>query len=604
MIFDVNPNPMDGCVSASLSALPASGTLSQEEIRLRLQRMLPSLAEFGKREEAQFVQIGEDLWSFLQRSRGIARYSDEVVDALLRQDGDEVLLSLSELMDGLEEHIAQLLATSRLHEESLQQVIAHIHHIEAPLKSLSKVVKILYSLSFSTKVEGTQGHSAVVSQTLAGDLKELAIKIDSKTVAVRDRLKVMMSLAQGARAKTQAMAEVSLREAGINLQQCRCLIEVVASRRAAAIADARFLSDDTVTISAAIDEVISSVQFHDITRQQVEHIQRALQDFCDGLAGDVVAEMFEAEAKDLCRLQAAQLRHTQYELVAAVRRIIYSLRGIAPAVENLAHKTHRLSATTETVGESLFSDIEPVLAVATSIIDEADLEGRQVIGAVAAVLEVLNELSQLLREVESIGIEMKMISLNAGITAAHNQERGAGLGVIARSIQTLSSEVLSCTGEFAAVYGQLERLAGELNNGINSVLPQEGRRTTQLTASAAAFMARLQAINLGVVQLMAILDEETVSLATDVVAAANKITIHIEAGKIIDQLVAELESLAGSVDDAAALAGEAKILDLISQNYTMQSERRVHAGVRQAGIAVAESAGQDRTGLGINVELF
>ena len=588
----------------SLSDLPAPGSLSPDEIRLRLQRMLPSLAEFGRREEAQFVQIGEDLGSFLQRSRGIARYSDEVIDALLREEGDEVLLSLSELMDGLEEHINQLRATSRRHEESLQQVTGHIHSIGAPLQALSKVVKILYSLSFSTKVEGTQGHSVAVAQTLAGDLKELATKIDSKTVAVRDRLKIMMSLAQGARAKTQAMAEVSLREAGIHLQQCRCLIEVVTSRRAAALADARFLSDDTVTISAAIDEVISSVQFHDITRQQVEHIQIALQDFCDHLASDAATELREAEVKDLCRIQAAQLRHTQYELVAAVMRIINSLRSIAPAVEHLANKTHRLSATAETAGESLFSDIEPVLAVVTGIIDEADRESRQVIGAVAAVLEVLNELSQLLREVESIGIEMKMISLNAGITAAHNQERGAGLGVIARSIQTLSSEVLSRTDEFATVYGQLERLASELNNGITAVLPQEGRRTAELTASATAFMERLQAINLGVVQLMAILNEEAVSLAADVVATADKITIHVEAGKVIDQLVADLEFLIGGVDDATPVAGEAKIHDLIARNYTMQSERRVHAEVRQAGSAVSESAGQDLTGLGANVELF
>jgi hypothetical protein len=589
---------------SSLSVPSAPALPGMDEIRQRLQRMIPTLAEFGRREEAQFVQIGEALGSFLQRSRGIARYSDEVIDSLLRQEGDEVLLNLSELMKGLEEHIAQLRATARLHEESLQQVTVHIHHIEAPLQSLSKVVKILYSLSFSTKVEGTQGHSVVELQTLAEDLKELAAKIDSKTIAVRDRLKIMMSLAQGARAKTQTMAEVSLRVAGINLQQCRCLIEGVTSRRTAALDDARFLNGDTVTISAAIDEVISSVQFHDITRQQVEHIQLALENFCGQLVVDDSAEHLAVEAADLCRIQAAQLRHTQHELVSAVVRIITSLRGIAPAVKHLAHKTRHLSATTETTGDSLFSDVEPVLAVVTGIIDEADLEGRQVIGAVTAVLEVLSELSQLLQEVESIGIEMKMISFNAGITAAHNLERGAGLGVIARSIQSLSSEVLSRTGEFAADYVQLERLACELNNSINSALPQDGRGTTQLTESAVAFMARLQAINLGVVQLMSTLDDEALSLAADVVATADKITIHVEAGNIIDQLVTELESLAGSIHGDVELAGEAKILDLFSRNYTMQSERRVHAEVRHSGAVGVEAAGQDRTGLGVNVELF
>lgn len=587
-----------------LSATSARSALDTEAIRSRLQQMIPLLAEFGRREEAQFVQIGEGLGSFLHRSRSIARCSDEVVDSLLRKEGDEVLVSLGELMDGLEKHIDQLHAATRRHEESLQQVTVHIHRIEAPLQSLSKVIKILYSLSFSTKVESTQGHSVVVLEALAEDLKGLAIKINGKTDAVRDRLKIMLNLAQGAKEKTQLMAAVALRQAETNLQQCRRLIDVVVSRRAVALTDARLLHDDSATISAAIDEVVSSAQFHDITRQQIEHVKISLQDFCRRFAHNPAVDSFAAEAVDLCRIQSAQLRHTRHDLVSAVGRMIANLRSIAPSVDCLAQKTHRLTATTEAAGASLVKDIEPVLALVTSIIAEADHEDRQVMTAVDAVLNVLNELSQLLQEVESIGTEMKMISFNAGITAAHNLERGAGLGVIARSIQTLSSEVLSRTNEFAAVYGQMERLSRELNGEENTFLPQEVAGTTELNEAVAIFMARLQMMNQGVVQLMVNLDKEALSLAADVVTTADKITIHIEAGKIIDPLVTELESIAESLHGSAAQGGTPKVLDLISQNYTMQSERRVHAEARQPGAAGVEHAGHNLSGLGVNVELF
>jgi hypothetical protein len=217
---------------------------------------------------------------------------------------------------------------------------------------------------------------------------------------------------------------------------------------------------------------------------------------------------------------------------------------------------------------------------------------------------VLNELSQLLQEVESISTEMKMISLNAGITAAHNLERGAGLGVIARSIQTLSNDVLSRTEELAAVYRQMERLARELKSGSSVPVAPDAAGTTELNAVAAAFLARLQLMNQEGIELMAKLDRDASTLAADVMAAANRITIHAEAGKIIDHLVAELESLAASVEDEAAFAGEAKILDLMARNYTMQSERRVHAEVSLSGATAREAAAQDHTGLGVNVELF
>jgi hypothetical protein len=132
----------------------------------------------------------------------------------------------------------------------------------------------------------------------------------------------------------------------------------------------------------------------------------------------------------------------------------------------------------------------------------------------------------------------------------------------------------------------------------------ETKGTTQLKVAAATFLERLQLMNQEGGELMTRLDRDALALAADVVATAKKITIHVDAGKIIDQLVTELESLAGRVDNDAALADEAKILDLIARNYTMQSERRVHAEVRPSGTAGGEAVGQDHTGFGVNVELF
>ena len=301
----------------SLSAPLTSENLSPDEIRLRLQRMLPSLAEFGSREEAQFVAIGQKLGDFLQRSRTISRDSDEVIASLCRQEGDEALTSL---------------------------------------------------------------HSI-------------------------------------------------------------------------ALGDVRRMQDYSVIIADALNEIISSVQFHDITRQQVDHVQIALHDFCERLAGEDNTEHLSAQTAELCRLQSAQLRHTRYDLITAVARMITCLRSIAPAVQQLAEET-RILATP------------------------------------------------------------------------------------------------------------------------------------------------------GGIQLLTKLDRDALALAADVVATADKITIHIEAGEIIDQLAAELESLADRVDNDAAFAGETKIIDLISRNYTMQSERRIHAEVRQLGTADGKAVGRDHTDLGVNVELF
>lgn len=578
--------------------------LDSHAIRLHLQRLLPSLTEFGVREETQFVRIGQRLGDFLHRSRSLSASSDAVIDFLLRKEGEDVLASLYTLMDDLEQHIARLLTDARGHQDSLQQVGDHLQRIEPPLQGLVKVIKILYSLSFSTKVESTQGHSIVVLQALAEDLKGLAGKIQSKTDAVRDRLKIMRTLVVGAQEKTRLMAEVALQQASSNLQQCRNLLAGVARRREASLTDARHLQDHSATITAAIHDIISAIQFHDITRQQVEHVQIALHDFCARLAGNDSNEQLGVRTVDLCRIQSAQLRHTRHDIVSAVVGMIASLRSIAPSVQSLAQQTRSLATSTEAVGDSLLREVEPVLASVTGIIAAADQEDRDTVVAVSAVIEVLSELSQLLQDVESIGTEMKMISLNAGITAAHNLERGAGLGVIARTIQTLSSDVLCRTEEFSAVYGELDALARELNSAKSDRTASETTGTAQLNAAAATFLTRLQLVNYGGIERLQSLDKDALALAADVVSTADQITIHTEAGKIIDQLVRELDFLASSFYEGSDQLGAAEMLDLIALNYTMQSERRVHAEVRQSASAGVEVVSQDLTGLGVNVELF
>lgn len=585
------------------SAPPRPGLPGPAEIRLQLQRLLPPLAEFGRREEAQFMEVGQQLGDFLQRSRIISRYADTVIDSLLRKDGEEILSALHTLIDDLEGHISRLFAAARRHQESLQQVTAHIQGIDAPLQSLSKVTKVLHSLSVSTKVESTQGHSVVVLKTLADDLKGLANKIHGKTEAVRERLKSMAALAAEAREKTQTMAEISLHQAASHARQSRTLLETVAMRRQAALADARSLQDDTAAIAAALHEVISSVQFHDITRQQVEHVELALQEFCRRLDAGELQGRLALETGNLCRVQSAQLRHTRHDLVTAVQRMISSLRSIAPSVQQLARQTRLLSTSTESAGSALFKDVEAVLTTVTAVIARADQDDRQALNAVAEVLNVLGELSQLLQDVESIGTEMKMISLNAGITAAHNLERGAGLGVIARTIQALSSEVLTRTDEFAVVYREMDALARDLS-GSDEQCAAADTGTNGLSASAATFLTRLQSMNQEGIASLEKLDAEALTLAAAVIKSAGAITIHIEAGKIIDPLVAGFEGLAVQVEGDEAVDGDAKILEMISQNYTMQSERRVHAAVRHSGRAVAEEAAADQTGLGSNVELF
>lgn len=582
------------------------------DVAHRLQGVIRALAEFGKAEEQQFLVIGTHLSDFLGRSRAVSRQSDEAIEALVRHEGEETLAALRTLLDSFEAHIEGVISEAVQHDGSLQRVLTHLHRIDEPLHYLTKVVKALLALSFSTRVESSRGQAGQVLQTLANDLKELGGKIDSKTEAVRERLVAMTELVLTAQQKTRKLQGDSLQQVRSTLHQCRLLLEILGARREQSLADANLLKDYSRDVTTAISEVVAAIQFHDITRQQVEHVRQALGDVCDDLTARLNGREGQVALVDICRVQAAQLRHTRGELVSAVARIIKNLQDIARAVDHLSRQTRSVSASAEDAGRTFFDDVEPVIAVITTILNGSTADNREAIAAVDAVLKALDELSRLLEEIEMIGTEMKLISLNAGITAAHSMERGAGLGVIAASIQTLSGEVLNRTREFSVVYREMDLLARALKDEAQSgTTTSDEAEVYALNDRAGALTGRLHAMNQGLVTLLRDMDCKASVLSRDIADAADGISIHIDAGQLVETLLGELQEIIELFQQSHSVQAGTDDLQRLARRYTMQSERKVHHEISQflpgESAAVGLNANRnalDLTGLGENIELF
>src|SRR6185369_15764269 len=85
-------------------------------------------------------------------------------------------------------------------------------------------------------------------------------------------------------------------------------------------------------VTGNISEVVASMQSHDITRQQVEHIVEALERLTGDMrkAGDAALDVallrnLVIEAGDVCELQSAQLRHASSEFYTATCSIVDNL---------------------------------------------------------------------------------------------------------------------------------------------------------------------------------------------------------------------------------------------------------------------------------------
>src|SRR5208337_3811343 len=96
---------------------------------------------------------------------------------------------------------------------------------------------------------------------------------------------------------------------------------------------ARRISSTYVEFSRKIGEIVSSMQFHDITRQQMEHAATALKlQIASGSPGLTAA-------RGIVELQAFQLRFAAGKLVEAVNAIVEHLRTAAGDIAEISSES-------------------------------------------------------------------------------------------------------------------------------------------------------------------------------------------------------------------------------------------------------------------------
>lgn len=610
------PSPVHPLVAPSSVPAGTCEVFSAELVVERLEELLMELSDLGAREEKQFLFIGSRLSDFRDRARRVAAQTEATLEQLAGSEGTVVLEELSSLFVELDDHLRWVNRQSRANARSLQSLESLLRQLERPLHGLAKVVKVLLALSFATRVEGNQRREAESLGVLADNLKDLAAKIATKTERVRDMLETMTRLELEASDRVQQLQGEELERALVVIHQGRLNVEALLERQRMIVSQTGRLQFHSAEIARTVDEIVVSIQFHDITRQQMDHVRAALDELgqellrrlASGAGAVATAPPLVTEA---CRLQSNQLEHTRGELVDAVKLILENLDGLADSVKGLAFETRELATSAEVGGTSYYAGLEPVVVAVADVLSQSERINDEAVGAVDAVLRAVEELNQVLGEIEGLGGEMKLIAFNAGITAAHKMQGGAGLGVIADSIQQLSAQVLGRTAEFARSYQSISQEVHELS--ARSAIRHQGDETDRqvLYRRAVGQLEQLRRAERRLMELLGSVGEGATLLADDIRNTSASISVHIDAAQIIGMVVDALKSLQAR---CVRFGGEGPggevnpLLQRFDRNYTMRSERDVHrkstGGTGAAGRDGTMPGARRGSEFGENVELF
>ncbi len=590
----------------------------------RLQDANQILHEMAATTEGEFIQLGEKLQDFYFRTKGLSDLSSQVAKCL---SGDD----MKQHTDGLQTVFDQVHEQDHLTEQGISVLSSLLNRFESMrgrLDRFDQTIRNLHVLCNFIKIESAR----LVTQetgftTLGEEVRKLAGDITAKTSElgvhshrledmIRQGLQRMMDFEK----KQQGHARLILDQAVQNMTDMTRHHQ----------SSSQTLGEIAVRwkrISQNIGEVVASMQFHDITRQRLEHVRDALRDVGDSIAAPAPAAP-DAHAFHLrnlfqkrndhppqflsklgaaivpCKVQTVQLRDADADMLSAVGRIIDNLKRIASEITIMAGEMKALASGGGGQKEETFlADLEKKLSsLSDALASYADMN-REWAASMEVITTSARDMTVFIRDIDKIGIQMRLISLNASIHAAHLGQEGAALGILAESISRLSNDT---TREIDAMSTSLKDIMNEAgaidvqrSDPSGERLPVTVSQQTEpsgLSAQIQKMIAPLHQMDEHISDLLGRIDQDAETLTRNIETTIQGITVHKKISKEIHKVITELESMVENMYRICPGASEpvpSKDMADMAERYTMEREREIHhaiAGTAAAGAVAAVTA--------------
>ena len=591
--------------------------------------------------EDDFLALGARFMEFSQASRMLSKKAADLAELTT---GGAIEQGIEQLSGELKDMTSACDFTSS--EASLDQLkglLAVIAELMEHVGSFGRVVRSLQMLGISTRIESARlGSRGLGFATLADDVEKLAQMIVAKSSSIMEKSKSLHGMTQSVHQRTLELTRTQrgcsdriMTEVGGNLDS----LLNMADRSRRVIGD---LSVQTAEISRNISDVVASMQFHDIVRQQVEHVDEALQDMMGMIdahpsgscpypkpedwtdddacvpGDDADGSGPEAEDADICAaareagdrelvgwiadvtaIQVSQLDHSSSRLEEAVASLKGSLMGIAGTVLDMGRDVAAIMDTGDSQGESVLDRIAEGSASVILSMREFTDKAAEIGGLMATVAGTVSEIAAFVDDIEDVGSEIELIALNAAIKAAHTGDEGRALGVLAEAIQHLSTDARGHTHVVSDMLRRIADAAASLEQNASQYT-----ETEQLKAMAGRqeeLMGRLRQVNATFQSLFSEVGRESDALGRDLEELAGGITLAEDVCPGLMEARGELDTLVRLAREAVPEAddvGRPERLRELLARYTMEAERMVHE-TTFGSEAVAQTRGGDE-----EVELF
>jgi methyl-accepting chemotaxis protein len=526
---------------------------------------LDRMQRLTRQTEKDILRLGGQVQDFFQAAQGMTEQGSKVVELVSGQTVGETSSRLEHLVGEIRGCFEKCQAEFAKNLELLASARQEVSAASQPLNGFHQMVTGLRMLGVSTRIESARMQGTDegfhflaeevtrLADTILEQTEEMASLLDSLSARLDEALGSISGLGDGLNGGMDNFAE-AVGQSLEGLHHWRGQSELGAGR----------VADNIRQVHADMAEVVSSMQFHDITRQRLEHVHQPLTRLIQGKS--------DTPPNEVCGLQVTLLEHAGEELGQAVGNMQNSLRGIAGSVRQVARDADLMTRGDSGQEVSFLERLEADLSNIIAIADHTEQALTRLHDLEESVVKTLEQVGSSLSSIDSLSYAIKFVALNAAIKSNRLGREGAALESIAQAIQHQSAEANAATKDLKKVLDYLGKAAESMRKSMVMDTGLDERTANELESLLDSIRKDNQAVN----DLLHELEQNGCDLAARLEEGADGIKFHLNIRQGISEVIGCLNQLLERAGCKILKPEGRDRAGLSTQNYTMASERRIH----------------------------
>ncbi len=569
-------------------------TLSEssiKEIIILLSDIDVKITALNESSAKDFLTLNSNLKENYKLADKISGNAKQLFDILAGKDRNYLLKKLETFHTGLKFQIDGFADSVAKGSKVLENIQSAFNSMFIPVKNFNQNLMTMNFLLANLKLNLTYlNHEDIVinkSDELIGkikSIKEIYDVFDNKM----NKIKALSSSMQDFFSHLKEQQTVTLETI---LEQIQSSVTILTAKYHEASIQMPLLTKKSEAYFDNVSKIITNLQFHDIIRQKMEHVQNTHKEIINELNAfdfkDTNASLAEhtskfLQIKDIAGVQVAQLIHTNQEYQDAIEKITINFLEIGDDMKAVSEMCTSFSGHHPHKGGSHFREIEANLEKSLELINKFGTDGEIFSHKVKTIVEAISNLKG-----DALKIENECSFIKGTLNTVfelinYDDKKLPEINKLSKQVSELSKSIRS---ELEAM--QKFFLNAEDETVILETLVEnnfESKFSANLQKFSESIFSIVKILNSDNAQVEEILKENGEignQLAVDIQTSIEKVKYYDFFEQVIEEIILELNNIYLTIKSDSMSKSEDQAIDLesLKKRYTMQSQRTIHERV-------------------------